>query len=78
MPVNRKSLIRGTLGAAMFTGTSKYLARPLVDIGDGRIAAMDQAGIDMQLLLLGAPGVQVFEPDTAVSLAPASRVTAGR
>jgi len=47
---------------------SPILAR-LIDMGHGRIAAMDGYGIDMQLLLLTAPGVQVFAPDLATSLA---------
>lgn len=47
---------------------SPILAR-MIDMGHGRIAAMDGYGIDMQLLLLTAPGVQVFAPDLATSLA---------
>ncbi len=47
---------------------SPILAR-MIDMGHGRIAAMDDYGIDMQLLLLTAPGVQVFAPDLATSLA---------
>ena len=50
-------------------GPAAFLARPLVDLGEARIAAMDADGIDMQLLLLASPGVQVFEPATACSLA---------
>ena len=41
----------------------------LLDLGAGRIAAMDAAGIDMQLLSVTAPGVQVFDPVTATALA---------
>jgi 2,3-dihydroxybenzoate decarboxylase len=41
----------------------------LIDVGAGRIALMDAAGIDMQILSITAPGVQVFEPATATSLA---------
>lgn len=52
-------------------GPTANLARGLTDIGAGRIAAMDAAGIDMQVLVLSAPGVQVYERDTAVSLARA-------
>lgn len=32
-----------------------------LDLGAGRIAAMDAAGVDTQILLLGAPGVQIFD-----------------
>ena len=44
------------------------LRRRIVDLGAERIADMDASGIDMQLLMLTAPGVQVFDPGTAVSL----------
>jgi 2,3-dihydroxybenzoate decarboxylase len=40
----------------------------LLDIGAGRIRAMDEAGIDVQILSLSSPGVQNFESATAVSL----------
>lgn len=41
----------------------------LTDLGPNRIAAMDAAGIDMQILMLTAPGVQVFDADTGTALA---------
>ena len=41
----------------------------LLDIGDGRIRAMDRDGIAKQLLLLSAPGVQAFEAEPATDLA---------
>jgi len=41
----------------------------LLDIGDGRIAYMDQHGIDVQILSMTAPGVQVFDAATGSSLA---------
>lgn len=41
----------------------------LVDIGKGRIAHMDEVGIDMQVLSLTSPGVQVFAPHLATGLA---------
>ncbi len=44
----------------------------LQNLGAGRIADMDSAGIDMQLLLLTAPGVQVFDRDDALAVARAS------
>ncbi len=45
------------------------LQAELMDLGVGRIARMDGLGIDMQLLLLTAPGVQVLEPAEAAALA---------
>ena len=41
----------------------------MLDLGERRLADMDAAGIDMQLLLLTSPGVQIFDGDTAVSVA---------
>jgi 5-carboxyvanillate decarboxylase len=41
-------------------------------IDESRIADMDASGIDMQLLLLTAPGVQVLDKATAVSMAKSS------
>jgi 2,3-dihydroxybenzoate decarboxylase len=41
----------------------------LLDIGAGRIAAMDRLGIDLQVLSLTAPGVQVFDAATGTALA---------
>lgn len=39
------------------------------DLENRRLADMDAAGIDMQLLMLTAPGVQIFDPATACALA---------
>jgi predicted TIM-barrel fold metal-dependent hydrolase len=41
----------------------------LQDIGDGRIAHMDEYGIDRQLLLLTSPGVQVVRESEGTALA---------
>ena len=41
----------------------------LCDIGAGRIAAMDAAGIDMQVLSLSAPGVEPLDAAAAKTLA---------
>jgi 5-carboxyvanillate decarboxylase len=46
--------------------------RRILDLGEGRLADMDASGIDVQLLLHTAPGVQVFDAPTANSLAAAS------
>jgi 2,3-dihydroxybenzoate decarboxylase len=44
----------------------------MLDIGERRIDDMDVAGIDMQLLLLTTPGVQLLDAETAIGLAAAS------
>jgi predicted TIM-barrel fold metal-dependent hydrolase len=55
------------------TGSRDALARTflprLLDIGEGRLAEMDANGVDMHLLSLTVPGVQMFEPATAVAFA---------
>ena len=55
----------------------------LTDFADRRIAAMDETGMDVQVLSLTAPGVQSLEADQAVALQTASNdvladVVAGR
>ena len=45
------------------------LATRIQDIGERRIADMDASGIAKQVLSLTAPGVQVFDADTATGLA---------
>jgi len=39
------------------------------DLGEGRIAAMDAAGIDVQILSHAVPGVETVEPSLALNLA---------
>ena len=63
-----------------FFGTSqseraRLLFERIQDIGARRLADMDAAGIDMQLLMLTAPGVQVFDPATATALAASTNDT---
>jgi len=41
----------------------------LLDVGPGRLAQMDRDGIDMAVLSLTSPGVQVFNADLATTLA---------
>jgi 5-carboxyvanillate decarboxylase len=45
------------------------LLRRLLDFEGERIEIMDQAGVDMHLLSLTSPGVQMFDKETATSLA---------
>ena len=54
------------------TPGNKLMDDRLLDIGAKRIAHMDQVGIDMQILSLTSPGVQVFESSLATRLAAAS------
>jgi predicted TIM-barrel fold metal-dependent hydrolase len=45
------------------------LIEALLDLDEARIADMDSGGVDVQLLLLTSPGVQLFDADTATALA---------
>jgi predicted TIM-barrel fold metal-dependent hydrolase len=55
--------------AAKMGGPLAAIAAKLADVGDNRIAEMDAAGIDMQVLSLNAPGTEQLEADEAVRLA---------
>lgn len=48
---------------------AQFILEGLHDLGEKRIADMDAAGIDHQIIALTAPGVQVFDPATASALA---------
>jgi 5-carboxyvanillate decarboxylase len=45
------------------------LVEALLDVDEQRIADMDANGVDVQLLLLTSPGVQIFDADTAAEMA---------
>ena len=45
------------------------IAERLSDVGEKRVAEMDAAGVDMQVLSLNSPGVEQAEPDEAIACA---------
>src|SRR5262249_52438744 len=45
------------------------LGEDLADLGERRLAAMDQAGIDLQVISHTTPGVQALGPERATELA---------
>jgi 5-carboxyvanillate decarboxylase len=56
----------------IYGGSDSYQARflaPLLDLEGERLREMDVHGVDMHLLSLTAPGVQLFDADTACELA---------
>jgi 2,3-dihydroxybenzoate decarboxylase len=59
----------GSSGSRQGASGGNPLVTRLMDMGEGRIKDMDASGIDLALLLLTAPGVQVFDAATATSLA---------
>jgi 5-carboxyvanillate decarboxylase len=48
---------------------TRAVAERLEDLGERRLADMDATGIAVQIVSLTAPGVQIFDADTAVGLA---------
>lgn len=54
---------RMRVAPGLWAPRSKYL-QPLFDMGEGRIAQMDAAGVSVQVLSLAGPGCELFEvPD---------------
>lgn len=62
-------LVRKIYDAARTPGYQSRFLQPLLDIEDERLRDMDAHGVDMHLLSLTAPGVQLFDADTATELA---------
>jgi len=59
-----------SMGGFIFTrGVDSPVVRKLQSLGEERLADMDKLGMDMQVLSLTAPGVQVFDTADAVALA---------
>src|SRR5436190_10116197 len=48
---------------------ARNVSERLQDIGARRLADMDATGIDMQILSLTSPGVQVLKTDAAIAMA---------
>lgn len=66
-----KLLVKGIYDAERDTsgyGKMNFLGG-LLDVEERRLGQMDELGIDMHLLSLTAPGVQMFDADTACDLA---------
>ena len=58
-------------------GRFAALIAELVDVDDGRVAAMDAAGVDVQALSLTAPGVEQLEVEEAKSFARSTNAALG-
>lgn len=57
------------LASLRLIDSRSWRQKALMDTDGERLERMDALGIDMQLLGLTAPGVQMFEPEAAVSMA---------
>ena len=62
---------RGLMGFYMTSPSERaqHIMRCLTDLGPLRLQHMDESGIDVQVLALTSPGVQVMDKATAVSFA---------
>lgn len=69
LPPERRDLV-------LDLGKASPVKRSLEDLGQARLDDMDRMGVDIQVLSLTTPGVQVFEPDAAVAFARASNAAA--
>jgi len=58
----------GVPSTGVARGNSPFTPK-LLDVGEGRLQQMSADGVDMQVLSMTQPGVQVFEPAKGVALA---------
>ncbi|OBA62499.1 hypothetical protein A5647_07985 [Mycobacterium sp. 1100029.7] len=88
MPLYKSNFVSRTIGVeehfatrALIEGGARGMAETqgyetavseLLDVAAGRIAAMDRAGMGMQVLSLTAPGIEPLEPAEAVQAARAA------
>ncbi|OBF59271.1 amidohydrolase [Mycobacterium sp. 852002-50816_SCH5313054-b] len=56
-------------GPGRWLASRAGIVEPISDLGDGRIAAMDEAGVDVAVLSLAAPGVEQLDGPEALRLA---------
>jgi predicted TIM-barrel fold metal-dependent hydrolase len=72
-PMYRENVHANEFRNFFLSSRSNQLGHDIVeqamDLGEKRLAHMDAAGVDMQVLSFGAPGPQAFGPDIAVPLA---------
>jgi len=61
--------VRSNKGQSPLAFINAHLVEQLLDLGDLRIADMDAAGIDVQVLSLNSPGVEQLDAPTAKTLA---------
>jgi predicted TIM-barrel fold metal-dependent hydrolase len=67
-----KALVPKWRDVALTLSDGGETGRRLLDLGEDRLAAMDETGLDIQVLSLTAPGVQSLEPADATAFQAAS------
>jgi predicted TIM-barrel fold metal-dependent hydrolase len=65
-----KARVRSTQSQSPLAFINAHLVEQLLDLGDLRIADMDAAGIDMQVLSLNSPGVEQLDAQAAKRCPP--------
>jgi len=64
---------QGNVSGYSLTDRSHYLGygipNELLNLGDSRLAAMDESGIDLQVVSLTMPGCEAFDAETAIAMA---------
>jgi predicted TIM-barrel fold metal-dependent hydrolase len=68
----RRNDIQAPASAISMFGPGSPVSAALTDLGEGRIKLMDEAGIDVAVLSLSAPGIEGFEPRAATRIAKAA------
>src|SRR3984957_7030338 len=56
-------------GPGSWLASRTGIVEPISDLGDARIAAMDEGGVDLAVLSLAAPGVEQLDATEAIGLA---------
>lgn len=64
-----KRLVRDWWSSTNYRLMDPEKPNPLTELGEGRLRRMDEAGIDMQVLSLSFPGVELFDAADATPLA---------
>jgi 2,3-dihydroxybenzoate decarboxylase len=61
--------IKLQMGNGVYAPRSFKLEEKLLDMGDARIAEMDAAGVEIQVLSLAVPGCEQFDPANGAAMA---------
>lgn len=72
-PMFQEKFPQGNVSGYSLTDRSHYLGydipNELLNLGDSRLAAMDESGIDLQVVSLTMPGCEAFDAETAIAMA---------